>query len=154
MDRRTFAPLVAVVLALSLLPMGGRAEQGSGQIKQLMGDNFAGIQKILVALVTANYKDVPQYAEAIQQHASQLTRMVPASAEKDQQEFLALAYNLEGDSRNLKAVVEQLIAHDEKRSPDAPLGTDYLRDVAAAHFGGMVTMCVACHNRFHPRIAD
>jgi len=28
------------------------------------------------------------------------------------------------------------------------LATDELREAAAAHYGGMVTMCVARHNRF------
>jgi hypothetical protein len=156
MDRKRFAPLCAAVLAVALLPTTVVAEQGGGQIKQLMGDNFAGLQKILVALVTSNYQQVPDDAEVIREHASRLTRMVPASAEKEREQFLSFAYNLEGNARNLKVVVEQMIENDAKRGKRGArgaLGTDYLRDVAAAHFGGMVTMCVACHNRFHPRIA-
>jgi len=38
-----------------------------------------------------------------------------------------------------------LSAHDQAKEPKA---RDELREAAAAHYGGMVTMCVACHNRF------
>jgi hypothetical protein len=31
-----------------------------------------------------------------------------------------------------------------------PQIADELRAAAAAHYGGMVTMCVACHNQFRP----
>lgn len=45
--------------------------------------------------------------------------------------------------------LQMLIEHDKTRATHKP-ATDQLREAAAAHYGGMVTMCVSCHNRFRP----
>jgi cytochrome c553 len=49
--------------------------------------------------------------------------------------------------------VELLIQHDQDRGK-THLGTDHLREALAAHYGGMVTMCVACHNRFRQTVIE
>jgi hypothetical protein len=122
-------------------------------IKKLMGGNFAGLQSILIALITSNYTVVPQQANAIHEHAVELAGMAPETSNADRQEFLSYAYNLDVHARDIKSIVELLIEHDKDRGK-ANLGTDHLRGSLAAHYGGMVTMCVACHNRFRQTVIE
>jgi hypothetical protein len=117
-------------------------------LKQLMGENFAGLQKILVALINSKYADVPAEVKLIHDHATQLTQMVPESARGDRDQFLTYAYNLRGHADDLSAIAQALGGPGEVKDPRAK---DALREAAAAHYGGMVTMCVACHNRFRPQ---
>lgn len=116
-------------------------------IKSLMGENFGGMQTILYSLISANYKAVPEQADIIHQHAMDLTQMVPASAAADRNKFLAYANNLAAHAHDLKTISMTLMEHDEKRKEP---GVDYLREALAAHYGGMVSMCVACHNQYRP----
>ena len=116
-------------------------------IKKLMGENFVGLQTILISLITSNYAAVPTQADAIHEHAVELTRMAPKGSNADREKFLAYAHNLDGHARDMKSIVELLIQHDGDRE-QVGLATDHLREALAAHYGGMVTMCVACHNRF------
>jgi cytochrome c556 len=132
-------------------PIEKLAEQAP--IKKLMGDNFAGLQSILIALITSNYAAVPAQANTIHEHAVELAGMVPEGSDADRQEFLSYAYNLDVHARDIKSIVELLIQHDKDRGK-AELGTDHLRGALAAHYGGMVTMCVACHNRFRPTVIE
>jgi len=143
-----FAACIALVsMIASTLAL---AEQTS--IKNLMGQNFAGLQTILVSLITSNYAQVPPQANAIHEHAMDLTRMVPADISgADRQDFLSYAYNLDGHARDMKSIAEVLIEHDQNRAQPG-LGTDQLREALAAHYGGAVTMCVACHNRFRQKV--
>ena len=140
---------------VALAVMGGStlalAEQTP--IKKLMGDNFAGLQRILISLITSNYAAVPEQANAIHEHAVELTGMAPEGPNADRQEFLSYAYNLDVHARDIKSIVELLIQHDQDRGKVA-LGTDHLRGALAAHYGGMVTMCVACHNRFRQTVIE
>jgi hypothetical protein len=135
------------------------ASYGSGfavaqepSLKELMGENFAGLQNILYALIKSNYAAVPSQVDVIQNHAAQLTHTIPDSAKQDRDQFLAYAYSLKAHAADLKSISELLIAHDKARPSGATLPTDQLREAAAAHYGGMVTMCVACHNRFRQRV--
>jgi hypothetical protein len=73
--------------------------------------------------------------------------MVPASAEADRDRFLTYAYNLRGNADDLASIAQLLASRDSDKEL---LAVDELREAAAAHYGGMVTMCVACHNRFRP----
>ena len=116
-------------------------------IKKLMGENFAGLQTILISLIQSNYAAVPAHANAIHEHAVDLTQMAPEGPSADRQTFLSYAYNLATHARDIKSISEVLIEHDKDRDK-AALGTDQLREALAAHYGGMVEMCVACHNRF------
>jgi hypothetical protein len=126
-----------------------RAEQTP--IKKLMGDNFSGLQTILISLITSNYDAVPGQAEAIHNHAVELAQMAPAGPAADRQAFLSYAYNLDAHALDIKSIVELLIQHDKERKQPR-LATDHLRGALAAHYGGMVTMCVACHNRFRQTV--
>jgi len=140
---------------VALLVMGAStlalAEQAP--IKKLMGENFAGLQRILISLITANYAAVPEQANAIHEHAVELAGMAPEGSNADRQEFLSYAYNLDVHARDIKSIVELLIQHDQDRGK-TNLGTDHLRGALAAHYGGMVTMCVACHNRFRQKMIE
>ncbi len=50
----------------------------------------------------------------------------------------------------LKTISEALMEHDTTRKEP---GSDYLREALAAHYSGMVTMCVTCHNQYRPLAA-
>ncbi len=138
---------LAGCVALAVMGSSTLALAEQTPIKKLMGDNFAGLQRILTSLITSNYATVPEQANAIHEHAVELAGMAPQGPNSDRQEFLSYAYNLDVHARDIKSIVELLIQHDQNRGR-ANLGTDHLRGALAAHYGGMVTMCVACHNRF------
>lgn len=116
-------------------------------IKQLMGENFGGLQTILYGLISANYSAVPDHADVIRGHAMELSDMIPESAKDEREQFLAYANNLAAHAQDMKTIAQTLMQHDAARGES---GTDYLREALASHYGGMVTMCVACHNRFRP----
>lgn len=128
------------------------AEDASMSIKKMMGENFAGLQRILAALISSDYAAVPKELDVIRDHAAELVSAVPPSAESDRDRFLVYAYNLEGHASDLKSIVNALIEHDRASRSGQPLPADPLREAAAAHYGGMVATCVSCHNRFRRRI--
>jgi hypothetical protein len=144
---------LAGCVALAVIGGSTLANAEQTPIKKLMGDNFAGLQRILIALITSNYTVVPGQADAIHEHAVALAGMAPESSDADRQEFLSYAYNLDVHARDIKSIVELLIQHDKDRGKNQ-LGADHLRGALAAHYGGMVTMCVACHNRFRQTIIE
>jgi hypothetical protein len=127
------------------------AEEAS--LKRLMGENFIGLQNILVGLITSSYGAVPGQVDIIYDHATELTKAVPDSAKKDRDRFLTYAFSLQGHASDLKSIIEVLIEHD-KASGGRDLPTDQLREAAAAHYGGIVTTCVSCHNRFRRRVVQ
>jgi hypothetical protein len=124
------------------------AADDQAAFKSMMGENFAGLQTLLAALITSNYGGVPESVDLIGQHAVDLTRVVPEGAEADREQFLLYAYALQGHAADVKSIAELLIEHDKSKAGSGSLPNDHLREALAAHYGGMVTMCVACHNRF------
>ena len=147
---RIAAGLVACVILVGM-SVSTLALAEETPIKKLMGDNFSGLQTILVSLITSNYEAVPGQADAIHNHAVELAQMAPESPSSDRQAFLSYAYNLDAHALDIKSIVELLIEHD-RASKQGRLETDHLRGALAAHYGGMVTMCVACHNRFRQTV--
>jgi cytochrome c556 len=144
------AGIAAATLGLVVAGLGGTAAVAGAKeqtLKQRMGENFAGLQQILVSLITSNYSAVPAQVKIIREHAGALTQMVPANAQADRDRFLSYAYELRTHADDLDSIVQALMEHDKGKKQ---LATDSLREAAAAHYGGMVTMCVACHNRFRP----
>lgn len=141
----------AAVVALLLLVWG---EQSLGaadpsEVKQMMGENFQIVQTVLIGLLRAQYDGLPAKLEVIREHANQLSRNMPASVGEEQRRtFSSYAFNLEYESANLITVLKELIARDQQRPDPNKLNIDYLRAVAASHFGDMVTTCVLCHNQF------
>ena len=152
MKRARIAALVLGGIAATTLGASGLGVAKQATIKEMMGENFAGLQTILIALVTGNYETVPAHADLIREHAVHLTRTVPDSAKANRDQFLTYAYNLQTHAADVKSIVEMLIERDKTRASADELVTDQLREALAAHYGGMVTMCVACHNRFRPRV--
>lgn len=145
---RITAAVLGGVLAV-LWSAGGAAGAKEQTLKQLMGENFAGLQVILISLITSNYTNVPAQVKVIQDHATHLTEIASKVAKKDQARFLGYAYNLRANAADLGSIVQLLIEHDKGKKQ---LGVDELRVAAASHFGGMVTMCVACHNQYRPNV--
>ena len=152
MRRGRIAAVVFGVVATVALCGSGFAVAKEASLKELMGENFAGLQNILYALIKSNYAAVPSQVEIIQDHADKLTHTVPDSAKQNRDQFLAYAYSLKAHASDLKSISEMLIEHDKARPSGEVLPMDQLREAAAAHYGGMVTMCVACHNRFRQRV--
>ena len=153
MMRGRIAAVVLGGIAAAVLCAAGAAVAKEASLKRLMGDNFIGLQNILVGLITSSYGGVPDQVEIIYDHATELTKSVPDSAKADRDRFLTYAFSLQGHASDLKSIVELLIEHD-KASGGRSLPTDQLREAAAAHYGGIVTTCVACHNRFRRRIVQ
>ena len=151
MVRVRIATGIAVCVALVGMSVSTLAVAEETPIKKLMGDNFSGLQTILVSLITSNYAAVPGQANAIHEHAVELAQMAPAGPSADRQAFLSYAYNLDAHALDIKSIAELLIQHDKERKQPR-LATDHLRGALAAHYGGMVTMCVACHNRFRQTV--
>jgi hypothetical protein len=149
MRRRITGALAAGAVA-ALVMMAGLAGGEERSVQQLMGDNFAGLQVILIALINGNYEAVPEQADMIHGHATALTRDVPEAAAKDREQFLFYAYNLQSHASDLKSISELLIEHDKGKAE--ALRVDHLREALAAHYGGVVEMCVSCHNRFRQRV--
>jgi len=146
------ARIAAAAFGLFVAGLAGAASVAGAKeqtLKELMGQNFAGLQTILISLITSNYAAVPSQVKLIHDHATALTKMVPANAQADRDRFLSYAYELRTHADDLDTISRALIEHDKDKKQ---LATDSLREAAAAHYGGMVTMCVACHNRFRPTV--
>ncbi|MDH3519950.1 MAG: cytochrome c [Myxococcales bacterium] len=142
---------LACVAIIAVVVTSASVAGAKSTIKEFMGENFAGMHTILVALITSNYASVPAQAAVIRDHAEQLTELVPDRAKNERDQFLSYAYNLKSHAQDLKVIAELLIKHDQEKK-DGDLSTDQLREALAAHYGGMVTTCVACHNRYRPQI--
>jgi hypothetical protein len=146
------ARIAAAALGLFVAGLAGTASVAGAKeqtLKELMGENFAGLQTILVSLINSNYSNVPSQVKLIHDHATALTKAVPANAQADRDRFLSYAYNLRAHADDLETISRALIEHDKDKEK---LVTDSLREAAAAHYGGMVIMCVSCHNRFRPNV--
>jgi len=146
------ARIAAAALGLFVAGLGGAASVAGAKeqtLKEMMGENFAGLQTILISLIASNYSAVPAQVKLIHDHATALTKMVPANAQADRDRFLSYAYELRTHADDLEKISRALIERDKGREQ---VVTDSLREAAAAHYGGMVTMCVSCHNRFRPNV--
>jgi cytochrome c556 len=146
------ARIAAAALGLFVAGLGGAASVAGAKeqtLKEMMGENFAGLQTILISLIASNYSAVPAQVKLIHDHATALTKMVPANAQADRDRFLSYAYELRTHADDLEKISRALIERDKGREQ---VVTDSLREAAAAHYGGMVTMCVSCHNLFRPNV--
>ena len=152
MRRIGIARAIAGIVVAVFIAVSGSAVAKEKTVKELMAENFAGMQNILVGLITSRYETLPASIATIRDHADQLPDMLPESAKDNKEQFLVYAYNLKTHADYLKEMVELLIEHDAERAKAGQLSTDVLRDSAAAHYSGMVQMCVTCHNRFRQRV--
>jgi hypothetical protein len=152
MRRERMVKAIASIVVAALIAVPGSAFAEEKTVKDLMAENFAGMQNILVGLIMSRYETLPASIEMIRDHADQLPDMLPESAKDNKERFLAYAYDLKTHAEYLQQMVELLIEHDAERMKTGELTTDVLRDSAAAHYSGMVQMCVTCHNRFRQHI--
>ncbi len=152
MRRIGMARAIAGIVVAVFIAVSGSAFAEEKTVKELMSENFAGMQNILVGLIMSRYETLPASIEIIRDHADQLPDLFPENAKDNEEKFLAYAYNLKTHAEYLKEMVELLIEHDTERVKAGQLSTDVLRDSAAAHYSGMVQMCVTCHNRFRQRV--
>ena len=146
--------LIAVLAFVSIfLGMSQDATSREMDMRKVMGSNFAHLQKILVDLIRSDYSQVPGDVTVIEQHAVDLVKNIPGTIKQDHEVFRALADSLQTNAKNLRVVASLLADHDKKQNAPGVLNVDYLRNTAGAHFGQMVTTCVACHNLFRRNIA-
>jgi len=121
-------------------------------LRKMMGSNFGFVQKILSDLIRSDFTQVPKDVMIIEQHSFDLIKTPPKNIGADKQVFLALADSLQLHAKNLRVVAAMVIEHDKQQVSPDKLNIDYLRNTAAAHYGQMVTTCVACHNLFRRAI--
>lgn len=152
---KRFAKLVAVLAVLGIATSGwfmGSTPASDVDIKTLMGKNFSHMQKILTDLIRSDYTTVAHDVGIIEEHAQWLSESLPANAIDSKEIFLSMAFNLKVHANHLKLITDILQRHDKELARDNLLKVDYLRNSAAAHFGQIVTACVACHNQFRRRV--
>lgn len=146
-----FITVFGLVLGIGMIDSNPvSAAKDSSGLKPLMGDNFGKMQVILINLITANYKGLPQSIENIRDHAIEISAMSPASVitEADRKMFSNYAFSMERQAENMLTVLRELINHDRAQTTPGMMNIDYLRVVAARHYGELVTTCVLCHNQF------
>jgi hypothetical protein len=143
--------VIAAAAFLAALVGVSRLAVAETPIKTLMGENFSGLQVILYALIKGDYKAVPAQVDIIADHAEELTHMATDYTETERDQFLVYATNLGAHAKDLKTISGTLMQHDAER-PEP--GYDDLREALAGHYGGMITMCVSCHNRFRPEAVE
>ena len=146
---RVFTLVLFVVVTLG---MTQNATSRELDLRKVMGSNFAHLQKILVDLIRSDYSQVPKEVAIIEQHAVDLAKDIPKTITRDKQVFLALADSLQTNAKNLRIVAGLVADHDKKPMSPGKLNIDYLRNTAAAHFGQLMTTCVACHNLYRREI--
>ena len=151
--------VISLVTVGLIVSIAGPLALGSGgdtksQITELMGENFVQVQIILADLMRSNYKDIPQRTAVIREHALELEKKPPPFVVERGGEdlFLSYANHLKVSSSNLIQVLETLNKHSLQKDPNMELPVDYLRVVAAEHFGQMITRCVLCHNQFRRKV--
>ena len=145
-----------VILLGPITLSAGSDSADNTAIKNLMGENFVRMQNLLYYLITSHYKDVANEAGKIENHAVTLLKgefganvfKVPT------QQFTLFAGRLKSASKNLAVVAAELAQHDQATGINGRLSMDYLRSVAAEHYGEMVTSCVLCHNQFRRHVVD
>ncbi len=145
--------LVAGGMLASSLTLGSGPAHGQ-EIKQMMGENFQNVQRILTNLVTSNYASVPGDVGKIRDHADQLMKSPPAmvKSQEDKEMFLVYAGAVKNAANNLIAVSQEVIRRDAQGATTGELKVDYLRVSAAQYFGIMVSSCVLCHNQFRRHV--
>jgi hypothetical protein len=122
------------IVAAGVMAVSAFAVEDELTLKDAMGKDLKGLQRILIGLTDSEYQGAPENVGLLQEHAAQLTLEIPESVTTNRDQFLSYAFNLAGNSQNLKSTVELLIQHDRHREGECPprVSTDYLRDVAAA----------------------
>ena len=150
--RKWIAGLGITALLWGAVPLW--AATPAEEIRKMMGENFQNVQLILSELITANYQSLPQQIGLIRDHAIDISKKIPpdVTSEMGRKLFTTYAFTLENKSNNMITVLNELIKHDQATANAGQLNIDYLRVVAAQHFGEIVTTCVLCHNQFRRKV--
>lgn len=148
--------LVGALLAGCLLAAPGLwAQERQGEapdLETMMGENFEIVQSVLLDLSGRRYGTVVEHARTLQQHAGQLSRTMAGQTGGESSLYRSYVYNLQVYAENLEVIARSLeINETTPLSPALGEEISYLHDVAATHFGDIVSTCVACHGRFRPR---
>jgi len=150
MNKVVVKTAVIGVAALALLSVQAMGQGGKKvELKAVMGDNFVRMQLIQAALITADYSNLLENVNYIRQHAKDIDKLKPADIRGKPLEkvFDNYTQNLVVTADHLYTVSKELQVHDQKK-PGGQLDIDYLRAVAASHYGQLVSTCVICHNQF------
>jgi hypothetical protein len=106
---------LAVVLAGAALAL---AAGDARSIKQVMGENFQNVHKILNDLITSNYTTLSADVGVIRTHAEGLVKRPPAAipTREERELFVSYATNLRVAASNLITVTDELVRRDKNRS--------------------------------------
>ena len=136
------------IVAVGAIATAGAAIAGDDTLDESMDEALESMQPLLVALINADYEAGLRSVVPILGHALQLEKMIPDNARERQDEYLAYTYNLTKNASILRAFLI-VLAQEQKAEKSRPGSeTEHFPVVAATHYGGIVDMCVACHNRF------
>ena len=136
------------IATVGAIATAGTAFADDEALEKSMDMALDDLQPLLVALINADYEKGLQSVEAILGHAARLKAMVPDSAKERQDEYLAYTYNLAKNAAILKSLLTVLVHEDKTAEGQAKSQTEHFPIVAATHYGGIVDMCVTCHNSF------
>ena len=136
------------IAAVGAIATAGAALAGDEALEESMDKALDDLQPLLVALINADYEAALRNVEPILEHASGLPKMIPDSARERQDEYLAYTYNLTRNAAILKSLLTVLVHEKEVAKGQPESKTELFPVVAATHYGGIVDMCVACHNSF------
>ena len=124
MRRTGIVRAITGIVAVAMIAVSGSALGEEKSVKSLMAENFAGMQNILVGLITSRYQGLPASIEMIRDHAEQLPDLLPENAKDEKERFFAYAYDLQTHADYLKEMVELLIKHDAERMKAGELSTE------------------------------
>jgi hypothetical protein len=136
------------IAAVGAIATAGAALAGDEALEESMDEALEDLQPLLVALINGDYEAGLRNVEPILGHASKLTEMIPDAAKERRDEYLAYTYNLRQNAAILKSLLIVLVNEEKPAKGQAKSKTEHFPVVAATHFGGIVNMCVSCHNSF------
>ena len=153
-----FLGLLAMLVGLpaQTTHSAGNETPAAAGIKNLMGDNFVRVQNILYYLITSHYSEVVNEARQVEAHAQELLtgKVAGQSVKTPSDQFMLYAGRLKASASNLAVVSAEMAMHDQASATTGMLSVDYLRTVAAEHYGDMITACVLCHNQFRRKMVE
>jgi hypothetical protein len=140
------------IAAVGVIAAAGTAIAGDEALEESMDEALGDLQPLLVSLINADYEAGLRNVEPVLRHASRLVELMPDAAKERRDQYLAYSYNLTKNAAILKSFLI-VLAHEEKAGKgDTGSKTEHFPVVAATHFGGIVDMCVACHNSFRIKL--
>ena len=136
------------IATVGAIAIAGAAVAGDEDLDDSMNEALDGLRPLLVDLINADYEDGLRDVEPIMRHASRLAKLIPESARERQDEYLAYTYNLTQNASILKSLLIVMVNEEKDTKGQTGSKTENFPVAAATHYGGIVDMCVACHNSF------